>query len=108
MVIVKNRKQKPAEINELKKWMKRDSQATFEIVNTVDSSLLKRLLNCNTAAEHWFEILGMFEKKSNTRKVQLQHELLNCKLESSQNVLDYISDVSNIRASLETRSEIRR
>lgn len=53
-------------------------------------------------AEHWSEILGMFEKKSNARKVQLQHELLNCKLESGQNILDYVSDVSNIRISLET------
>lgn len=103
MDIVEGTEQKPAEnLNEIKKWTKRDNQATFEIVNTIESSLLKRLLNCRTAAEHWSEILGMFEKKSNARKVQLQHELLNCKLESSQNVLDYISNVSNIRASLET------
>lgn len=63
MDIVEGKERKPAKANEVKKWMKRDSQATFEIVSTIESSLLKQLLTCNTAAEHWSEILGMFEKK---------------------------------------------
>lgn len=56
MDIVEGKELKPVDVKKGKEWTKQDSQATFDIVNTIDSSLLKCFLNFKTTKEHWSEI----------------------------------------------------
>lgn len=85
---------------DLRAWMKKDGDAKYYIVTTLEDQYVKQVITCTSAAEMWQTICELFEKKSIARINKLQKKLVELKLEEEQTVSDYIADVKNTVALL--------
>lgn len=85
-----------------KEWKKKDSDARYCIVATLDKSLIKHIQTKKTAKEMWDTLVKLFESDTTARVKTLQKMLINMKLKENQKVVDYIAEAKLIAEQLRT------
>lgn len=86
-------------------WKKKDSEARFCIVATLDKTLIKHVQIKKTAKEMWEALVKLFKSNSTARVKALQKKLINMKLKENQKVSDYIAEAKLIAEQLRTAND---
>lgn len=86
-------------------WDESDVEAMSILVNSIDDNIFKQVMTADTSNTLWIELLSIFEKRSDARITDLQDKLLECRLQDDQSVVDYVSEMKNIKYLLEAVGE---
>lgn len=79
----------------------KDKKAKSIITLTLDKSILIHIASCKTAKEVWDALKTTYEDLGLTRKLSLVQKITNTKLESSNSMESYVSDIMTAAHSLD-------
>ena len=72
-------------------WERKDEKAQCTISLTVEDNQLVHICKCTTAKDMWKELQKVHERSNLSRKMYLRKTLYKIKLQSDQNMQEYIS-----------------
>ena len=81
-----------------------DQKALALIGLCVKEHHLTTLKRCSTAKEAWEQLEGVYQAKSNARKLQLKRELTQLRMESSEPLTKYVARAKDIQDQLRAAS----
>jgi len=97
-------KRTDAEDRELALWRSRPTKASAIIGLTLESEQLEHVSGCNTTAEMWSTLQGVFQRKSLMNKMKARREFFTVEMTVSEGMLGYINRVRNFGVNLKAMS----
>ena len=91
--VIGDKKRPEAEGPEAKDWDKNDSRASVVLLSAMTDEL-SNLLTCETAKAMWDKLTLLHEERSGSNKNLLLQRFHQCKMESTDTVIQFISKIS--------------
>ncbi|KAE8751249.1 hypothetical protein FOCC_FOCC002077 [Frankliniella occidentalis] len=86
-----------AQIEERKRWKKSDGQASTTILSTIDPSVKRHILSCETASEMYTKLKSIYEQDTAQQKCVLLRSFYNYKYNPSKDAQENIAIIEHIQ-----------
>ena len=82
-------------------WDKKDEKAQFAISYSVESNIVRQIMNMKTAAEMWTRLSTIYEQKNKTSIHILLQKFYNYKMRTGASITEHVSSIEELVKQLE-------
>ena len=77
-------------------WAERDDLAKTKISSSVTMNILESLVNCETAAEMWFSLCSIYQRRSKENIQSIQNSFFEYKMTTGDDISTHITKIPSI------------